>query len=418
MKATRKPRKIICSWMAGFLLVSLSACSSSASDGLESYYLSEDLKLCTRETDSGFFTIQSFNKGYSTICYTDYVGKKQLVLCDVPNCAHDSDSCKSYIKLNDDDFPPLILSTSEKILLVYSSSSSKDMAHIDMMDLNGNNKELLVRLDKGESILGGIYASGDFIYFEKWFVENTENGPTNRSAVYKVNSKTKESALISLLPSGYAICGTSGFNYIISHYSQENAESFYTLSPANESNEWALSSSPFYESSLTECGAMILSGNIVEYYPKNYLLKISDIDSGETVEIDCSKEVFPYDSNWIPDISKVYGACTDIHYLQLTDSIETSAGNRTILQKIIDTSNRVFSPNIVLKDEFGKEMLPVGEYQDYFCVITGYENLDKSSTTDSGDFLISSFNVPKYALILKSDYFSQTDNLIPIENLF
>ena len=62
-------------------------------------------------------------------------------------------------------------------------------------------------------------------------------------------------------------------------------------------------------------------------------------------------------------------------------------------------------------------MLPVGEYQ-YFCVITGYENLDKSSTTGSGDFLISSFNVPKYALILKSDYFSQTDNLIPIENLF
>ena len=417
MVMAKNTAKALC--LAAIASLGLLGCKqNSVSNSVERSSAAIDLTLCTGKTSSGFFTIQSLHEGYSNICYTDYAARQQLVLCDVPNCMHDSDSCKSYIQLEDGDFPPLILSTPEKILLVYSAPSSHDMAHIDMMDLNGNHKETLLRLENGESILGGVYTDGDSIYYEKWFVESAENGPIDRSAVYKTAIKTKESSLVYSLPIGYTVCGTSGANYVLSHYGDGNTESFYLLSPPGNSDEWALADLPFYECDLGESGAMILSGKIVEYFPKSYLLKVSDMASGKAIEMDCSEEVPPYDPDWIPDISPIYTGCTNTHYLKLTDSVEAGSGGRTIYQKVIDTSDRAFSENIILKDRSGREMLPVSEYLDYFCVITGYENLENASTQTNGDFLISSFDVPQYALILKSDYFAQIENLIPIENSF
>lgn len=379
-----------------------------------------DLTLCTKETKTGFFTTEYFADSYGTICYTDYEAKKQIVLCDIPNCSHNSDSCRSYIEIRNGDYAPMILTVRDSLLLVYSAQSTEKTAQIQIMDMNGDNREVLADLQEGETISGGIYTDGQYIYFTKCTVTQSGEVPVEQRTICKVNIESKECAPIYSIPLGYAVWGVSGGSYILYSYNEDEAkEEYFRLSPSENAGKWQLSEHPVYQIDPSESGCFVLGGSVVEYFPKEALLKVTDLESGGSIEMDCSGEVPDYNPEWIPSISSAYAGSTNVRYLLLESPIlEDDKGNHHSEYKLIDTVAGRFSKPITMKKNNGREILPFSEYGDYFCVITGFDSVNTSATSESGDYLASSYDIPYYALILKSDYFSQTENLISIENIF
>lgn len=415
------PKKMVSLLLALLLLLSLSSCSSKSDEGEAMLSANEvdPLRLCSRENDAGFYTIEFFFGNHGTLCYTDYAARKQIVLCDSPNCTHDSESCKSYIKIEAGDYPPMVLTAQNKILLVYSSSTAHDMAKIVEMDTNGENKETLVRLANGESIYGGIYTDDQYLYYENWRVEETSDGPINRSSICRVDLITKENKVVCNLPANLVTYSTAGTSYILYTRSPDgNILSYYELSAAKKGDDWAISSEPIYTSDSSVGGTMIWNGTIIQHDPSNHLITIGEVGTDATKRIDYTGAVPEYDPEWVPDVSYLYGGCANTKFLKLTTNYEDADGNHPPKYYVIDTEKEVISKEITLKDDFGTEMLPVGEFGDYFCVISGYDEKYTPLFTDGGDMELASFTTRKYAFILKSDYFEQIGNLIPFENCF
>lgn len=380
----------------------------------------QELTLCTDRNEDGFFSIWRFNEKYGTICYTDLKQKKQIILCDVPNCSHDSDSCRSYISVENGDFEPMILTAENKILLVYAAQSTGKMAQIQMMDVNGDNRSVLVQLQEGETIRGGVYTDGKCIYFNKCSTVSSENGPVDQKTICKVNIDSGEWSPIYSLPSYSVVLGIIGNSYIIYTYNEEsNIEKYLQLSPAKKGEEWKADEISVYQSLLADSESFFLGGCIINYDPQEALLQVTELESGKCTEIDCTDQVPAYDPEWIPNITNAYGGSTSAHYLLMENPIlDENEGTRQPEYKLIDTTTGEFSQPITLTKDTGSPLLVSGEYGDYFYVITGFDSVNTSATSESGDYLVSSYDIPRYALISKSDYFSQTENLIPIENVF
>lgn len=393
--------------------------ANSSSEDLENIAF-PDLKLCTDYNENGFFSIWNLNTSYSTIFFTDFEEKKQIVFCNVPNCTHDSDSCRSYIGLENGDFAPTILTMQNKILLIYAAQSTGKMAQIQMMDMNGDNRQVLVELQQGEMLRGGIYTDETYIYFDKWSTVQTENGPVDQGIICRVNMESGECEQIYTVPSGSSIWGIAGSGYLLYSYnSDENKEEYYRLSPTEDSHEWQLSDSPVYQNDANESGSFALGGCIIDYSVQKAFLKVTELESGKCTEIDCTDQFPAYDPEWVPNITNAYGGSTSAHYLLMENPIlDENEGTRRPEYKLIDTTTGEFSQPVTLTEDTGRPLLVSGEYGDYFFVITGFDSVNTSATSDSGDYLVSSYDIPRYALISKSDYFSQTENLIPIENVF
>lgn len=141
MKATRKPRKIICSWIAGFLLVSLSACSSSPSSGQceenPTNTPQNTISECTAATENGFYRSDIYFSGGANISYVDFSSRQELFLCNNPNCTHDSDTCISYYPFDGKTQLSGVLTVGDHLLAFQQVPSESALPHIDLLALNG-----------------------------------------------------------------------------------------------------------------------------------------------------------------------------------------------------------------------------------------------------------------------------------------
>ncbi|MCH4285005.1 MULTISPECIES: hypothetical protein [Bacillota] len=97
---------------------------------------------------------------YANIYYYDYASKKEIFLCDQPQCKHIDDSCTSFVKdsmndyvfLHDQHIYQIHMSTGGMVIgndLTVETSSQT--GSIIQMDLDGKNKKTLCTLPEGYS---------------------------------------------------------------------------------------------------------------------------------------------------------------------------------------------------------------------------------------------------------------------------
>ena len=156
MNATRKPRKIICSWMAGFLLVSLSACSSSPSSGQSEENSTNTpqntISECTAATENGFYYSDIYFSGGANISYVDFSSRQELFLCNNPNCTHDSDACISYYPFDGKTQLSGVLTVGDHLLAFQQVPSESALPHIDLLALNGTFEKRIAEFKANQKL--------------------------------------------------------------------------------------------------------------------------------------------------------------------------------------------------------------------------------------------------------------------------
>lgn len=164
--------------------------------------------------------ISNFDKGYyyidnnrNNIKYFDYSTKKEIYLCNKPNCKHDTEECSSYLdatKSNNlfvyDDFLYLISGMDEaetvKVSMAEEGTTISEVGGqtpiIYRMNLDGTNKTKLFECPSGIEISSNVIFEGNNLYtfFSKnKTIESSKNSytsiETDRELV-KISLETKK----------------------------------------------------------------------------------------------------------------------------------------------------------------------------------------------------------------------------------
>ncbi len=166
--------------------------------------------------------ISNFDKGYyyikdeddrRNIKYFDYSAKKEIYLCNKPNCKHDTEDCSSYLDMagsNDlfvyNNYLYLISGTGSSITI--SANIGEDGATttqtggstpiIYRMNLDGTNKTKLFECPSGVELASSFIFEGNNLYtffLKSKSIETTKSSytsmETNRDLV-KINLETKK----------------------------------------------------------------------------------------------------------------------------------------------------------------------------------------------------------------------------------
>lgn len=111
--------------------------------------------------ENGYYRISDLiekkDNVYSNIRYFDFASKKEIVLCNKPECKHDNDSCNAYISMNENNNPMLFVQGDYLYLFKRDMSSSSvafdtegkidtvgaNEGVLERMDLDGNNRKVI-----------------------------------------------------------------------------------------------------------------------------------------------------------------------------------------------------------------------------------------------------------------------------------
>lgn len=125
--------------------------------------------------ENGFYQVISNTDGYANLFYTDYATASRVYLCGVPNCAHNSIACTSYIENTGLSVFPAVYK--DRLFLVYSNyntwSNESVPSRVECMDLNGENRCILFTFDSDITLNDGAIVGNDEIVISGYKMDYT-----------------------------------------------------------------------------------------------------------------------------------------------------------------------------------------------------------------------------------------------------
>ncbi len=195
-----------------------------------------DLRLCDplksggASTSNGFYFTQIRPDGNLNIKYLDYQTHAEIFLCNKPNCAHDDDFCGSFIPSK--GLVPSLAVLGDKLLVIcgginVSNPSRDDLPHIDMMELNGENRSRVYQANAA-SEFGALITDDKFFYTLETSLRGTEDAPVVTQQLIQIDLQSGgKTVLADLGQDTVYLCDTAGRTlYYYSIAPKEGAASF------------------------------------------------------------------------------------------------------------------------------------------------------------------------------------------------
>lgn len=166
----------------------------------------------TSNFDKGYYYINEGDNGRN-IKYFDYSAKKEIYLCNKPNCKHDTEECSSYLDISEtndlfvyNNYVYLISGTGSSVTI--SANIGEDGTSLAQtggstpiiyrMNLDGTNKTKLFECPSGVELTSSFIFEGNNLYtffLKSKTIENAKSSytsmETNRDLV-KINLETKK----------------------------------------------------------------------------------------------------------------------------------------------------------------------------------------------------------------------------------
>ena len=121
---------------------------------------------------------------HGNIVYTDIVSGKQIYLCSNPSCAHDTNTCSSWVNTNAyTTVAPAAID--DHLIIMYCGNANGRSSKIEIMDADGTNRKLLCEFDYNIELFNGLAFDSDHIYV--YVMEANPNGVLNDNT-YKLLS--------------------------------------------------------------------------------------------------------------------------------------------------------------------------------------------------------------------------------------
>ncbi len=198
----------------------LAACSAKGDQSNKAHAsgLSEQARLITNVdgmmglnlayTEAGQYSMLRNGDGSHNILYIDYTTQSRVFLCNRPECEHNDASCVSWLS-PEDCAGGAGLFTDGKKLYVQRIGTGIDLSNPDAiteasasqiirMDLNGDNRETIIKMESGASVNGAVAADGSILYFIMGQVQKDADDIAFTQQLVALDSENK--SIVSIAP--------------------------------------------------------------------------------------------------------------------------------------------------------------------------------------------------------------------------
>jgi len=421
-------RKFLCLAAALCIALCLCACAmfSQTAQGEDGFsgdtYFSADARLITgvdglmngskADTENGRYNVIDRGDGSCNIIYTDYATRTRLYLCSCPECTHSDASCPSWLSPEDCIGGVGPITDGEKLYILRAghSQDSENAAPTQMlrMELNGENRELLFRLEDSASITGAIAKDRDNLYFIQDSVQSTDEGVRVIQQLTAWNTVTKEPVLLAEFDTTTYLIGVCPAGFILKTLENQPDDSLlqsvYLYCPLSDTME--LLKQWNQNTVLAQVYHHIL------YCLNTETAELTAVHPGTKKETTVAKRL-PFHAN--DQVMKL--GIYDGRFCFRVNENGSFADDKTHYYAVELQGGGVTESTLRYNAFNIWSHVPIAaENSTYFLVCYNKEAVPIQSTSPAGEPFTFEGEKSFYGLILKSDYWANTPNYIPIQD--
>lgn len=132
----------------------------------------------TAASPEGLYEVCSVRLGSCNLLYVDADTRQETYLCATPNCTHDSESCNSYLPLEEGRYGYQLFFFNGYLYAAQCTPIESQGPYLMRMDPDGTNREIVLELENGECFSGMLYGYGDRLLLQISRVDENGNSET------------------------------------------------------------------------------------------------------------------------------------------------------------------------------------------------------------------------------------------------
>lgn len=163
--------KMLRAFSAALLVGLLAGCGTSAvsEEPLPTFSVPEKEPeaptLCQAWDEAGLYRTDQLMPGSANLLFLDFAARKEVVLCERPECAHQDESCVSYFANVEEQGVPEVYLLGDRLLLQRGADDAPGRLCFWTADRNGQNRRVLWKAPDDLKLISQIYTDGETLYF-------------------------------------------------------------------------------------------------------------------------------------------------------------------------------------------------------------------------------------------------------------
>lgn len=190
----------------------------------------------TAASPEGLYEVCSVRLGSCNLLYVDAATRQETYLCATPNCTHDSESCNSYLPLEEGRYGYQLFFFNGYLYAAQCTPIESQGPYLMRMYPDGTNREIVLELENGECFSGMLYGYGDRLLLQISRVDENGNSETCMEIFDPQTGERKRMFSLQLEPGGKesaSLMGAAGTSLIFLK-SDEEGRQYYKVDLARE----------------------------------------------------------------------------------------------------------------------------------------------------------------------------------------
>lgn len=190
----------------------------------------------TAASPEGLYEVCSVRLGSCNLLYVDAATRQETYLCATPNCTHDSESCNSYLPLEEGRYGYQLFFFNGYLYAAQCTPIESQGPYLMRMDPDGTNREIVLELENGECFSGMLYGYGDRLLLQISRVDENGNSETCMEIFDPQTGERERLFSLQLEPGGKesaSLMGAAGTSLIFLK-SDEEGRQYYKVDLARE----------------------------------------------------------------------------------------------------------------------------------------------------------------------------------------
>lgn len=190
----------------------------------------------TAASPEGLYEVCSVRLGSCNLLYVDAATRQETYLCATPNCTHDSESCNSYLPLEEGRYGYQLFFFNGYLYAAQCTPIESQGPYLMRMDPDGTNREIVLELENGECFSGMLYGYGDRLLLQISRVDENGNSETCMEIFDPQTGERERLFSLQLEPGGKesaSLMGAAGTSLIFLKSGEEGRQ-YYKVDLARE----------------------------------------------------------------------------------------------------------------------------------------------------------------------------------------
>ena len=190
----------------------------------------------TAASPEGLYEVCSVRLGSCNLLYVDAATRQETYLCATPNCTHDSESCNSYLPLEEGRYGYQLFFFNGYLYAAQCTPIESQGPYLMRMDPDGTNREIVLELENGECFSGMLYGYGDRLLLQISRVDENGNSETCMEIFDPQTGERERLFSLQLEPGGKeraSLMGAAGTSLIFLKSDEEDRQ-YYKVDLAKE----------------------------------------------------------------------------------------------------------------------------------------------------------------------------------------